>query len=109
MGAGGTSTCYITLDKECNNMLITNYWNATIGVFGLNHANGEVKGLRSVFDPNEGRPMKAKSDKHVNHSQNDDTAQRERQADPHSHAVILDPIFGCIAYVPDLGMDVIRE
>merc|ERR1712232_929413 len=29
--------------------------------------------------------------------------------DPHSHAVILDPFWGRIAYVPDLGMDLIRQ
>merc|ERR1712151_476920 len=60
-------------------------------------------------DPNEGRPMKARHDKHVNHSENDGKAQRERQSDPHSHAVILDSYYGRIAYVPDLGMDVIRQ
>lgn len=53
--------------------------------------------------------MKARHDKHVNHSINDKSAQKERQADPHSHAVILDPFFGNIAYVPDLGMDIIRQ
>jgi len=107
--AGGTSTCYITLDKACKNMLVVNYWNATIGVFALNGSTGEVVSMRSLHDPNEGRAMQAKSDKHVNHSVNNADAQKERQADPHSHAVILDPFFGQIAYVPDLGMDVIRQ
>jgi len=107
--AGGTSTCYMYLDKECQNMLVVNYWDATIGVFGLNQKTGEVVETRSMFDPNEGRPMKAKHDKHVNHSLNDSSAQQERQSDPHSHAVILDPIFGRIAFVPDLGMDLIRQ
>merc|ERR1719161_3195254 len=69
--AGGTSTCYLTLDKECENMLVVNYWNATIGVFGLDSEKGNVAKIRSMFDPNEGRPMKARHDKHVNHSQND--------------------------------------
>ena len=32
--ARGTSTCYITLDKEARNMLVVNYWDATIHVFG---------------------------------------------------------------------------
>eukprot|EP00411_Alexandrium_monilatum_P065224 CAMPEP_0175533700 /NCGR_PEP_ID=MMETSP0096-20121207/23310_1 /TAXON_ID=311494 /ORGANISM="Alexandrium monilatum, Strain CCMP3105" /LENGTH=444 /DNA_ID=CAMNT_0016836457 /DNA_START=1 /DNA_END=1332 /DNA_ORIENTATION=+ len=107
--AGGTSTCYLTLDKECENMLVVNYWNATIGVFSL---SGEQEGalqFRSMHDPNEGRQMKARHDRHVNHSQNDPSAQKERQSDPHSHAVILDPYFGKIAYVPDLGMDVVRQ
>jgi len=107
--AGGTSTCYITLDKECQNMLVVNYWNATIAVFGLDPKSGEVARMRSMYDPNDGREMKARHDKHVNHSENNQEAQKERQSDPHSHAVVLDPFFGGVAYVPDLGMDVIRE
>eukprot|EP00933_Yihiella_yeosuensis_P020912 TRINITY_DN16687_c0_g1_i1.p1 TRINITY_DN16687_c0_g1~~TRINITY_DN16687_c0_g1_i1.p1 ORF type:complete len:433 (-),score=69.78 TRINITY_DN16687_c0_g1_i1:73-1371(-) len=107
--ASGTSTCYITLDKTCENMLVVNYWDATIGIFSLDKETGKVNALRSLFDPNNGKPMKARHDKHVNHSENDANAQKERQADPHSHAVILDPFFGRIAYVPDLGMDVIRQ
>jgi len=107
--AEGTSTCYLTLDKECQNMLVVNYWNATIGVFGLSGERGETLALRSMHDPNHGSGMKARSDAHVNHSQNDEEAQKERQSDPHSHAVVLDPYFGRIAYVPDLGMDVIRQ
>eukprot|EP00927_Polykrikos_kofoidii_P043614 TRINITY_DN3769_c0_g1_i1.p1 TRINITY_DN3769_c0_g1~~TRINITY_DN3769_c0_g1_i1.p1 ORF type:complete len:466 (+),score=43.97 TRINITY_DN3769_c0_g1_i1:56-1399(+) len=107
--AGGTSTCYVTLDRENRNALVVNYWDATIGIFGLNSTTGEVLSQRSLFDPNEGRPMKARAEKHVNHSLNDKTAQKERQSDPHSHAVILDPYSGRIAYVPDLGMDVIRQ
>ena len=35
----------------------------------------------------------------------DAAAQAERQGDPHSHAIVLDPADGNIAYVPDLGMD----
>jgi 6-phosphogluconolactonase (cycloisomerase 2 family) len=107
--AGGTSTCYISLDRESKNALIVNYWDATIGVLGIDQSTGEVVSQRSSFDPNEGRPMKARAEKHVNHSLNDETAQKERQSDPHSHAVILDPYHGRIAYVPDLGMDVIRQ
>lgn len=107
--AGGTSTCYITLDKKCENMLVVNYWDATIGVFGLSGEQSEIVSLRSLHDPKDGRQMKARHDKHVNHSKNDHDAQKERQSDPHSHAVIIDPFFGQIAYVPDLGMDVIRQ
>mmetsp|Transcript_18515 Transcript_18515/g.34715 ORF Transcript_18515/g.34715 Transcript_18515/m.34715 type:complete len:486 (+) Transcript_18515:88-1545(+) len=107
--AGGTSTCYLTLDKACQNLLVVNYWNATIGVFGVDRDTGLVGGARSVYDPNEGRGMKVSHTKHVNHSENDPNAQKERQSDPHSHAVVLDPFFGKIAYVPDLGMDLIRQ
>lgn len=107
--AGGTSTCYLTLDKGSENLLVVNYWNATIGVFGLDKDSGLVGKSRSIFDPYEGRGMKVSHTKHVNHSENDPNAQMERQSDPHSHAVILDPFFGQIAYVPDLGMDLIRQ
>merc|ERR1719502_872926 len=89
--AQGTSTCYITLDKQCRRMLIVNYWDATIRVFDLNQKTGEVMDQVAVYDPNQGREMKARADKHVNHSENDDNAQKDRQADPHSHAVIMDP------------------
>jgi 6-phosphogluconolactonase len=107
--AGGTSTCYLFLDKTSENMLVVNYWNSTIGVFGLDTSSGVVVAPRSFYDPNDGRVMKVRANKHVNHSHNDESAQKERQSDPHSHAVILDPFFGKIAYVPDLGMDLIRQ
>jgi len=90
-------------------MLVVNYWNATIGVFSLDPERGHVASMRSLYDPNEGRAMKVRHDAHVNHSENDQKAQKERQSDPHSHAVVLDSFFGRIAFVPDLGMDVIRE
>jgi len=107
--AEGTSTCYLTLDKGCENMLVVNYWNSTVGVFGLDPSSGLVGPCRSLYDPNEGRGMQVSHKKHVNHSNNDGSAQKERQMDPHSHAVILDPFFGRVAYVPDLGMDLIRQ
>ena len=49
-----------------------------------------------------GRSMLAQSQSHVSHSNNDSDTIKERQMDPHSHAVILDPFFGKIAFVPDL-------
>lgn len=108
--AGGTSTCYMTVDRNCKHMLVVNYWDATIHVLGLDSDTGAVLSeMRSICDPNAGRKMHAKSDTHVNHSLNDAAAQKERQSDPHSHALVLDPDFGRIAFVPDLGMDVIRQ
>lgn len=107
--AGGTSTCYITIDNAAENMLLVNYWDATIPVLKLDQETGNVMKLLSSYDPKGGKKMVASHDKHVNHSINDPSAQKERQADPHSHAVILDPYFGKIAYVPDLGMDLIRQ
>jgi 6-phosphogluconolactonase (cycloisomerase 2 family) len=108
----GTSTCYITIDKEARNMLIVNYWDASIHVFRLD-PRGRIVEHRSKYDPNEGRSMVAKAglgfQGRVNHSENDASAQAERQADPHSHAIILDNIYGRIAYVPDLGADTVHQ
>lgn len=30
--------------------------------------------------------------------------QANRQSEPHAHAIVLEPYFGKIAFVPDLGM-----
>jgi len=106
--AGGTSTCYLTIHRACRRMLLVNYWNSTICTLEL-LTDGTLGKLLSTYDPNEGRPMKASADKHVNHARNDAVAQAERQGDPHSHAIVLEPTAGCIAYVPDLGMDLIRQ
>jgi len=111
--AGGTSTCYITIDKDLQSMLVVNYWDSTLPVFAIGKT-GEVVERRSMYDPNFGKPMKAKANAargkgRVNHSDNDEATQKERRADPHSHAIILDPFYGKIAYVPDLGMDLIRQ
>jgi len=89
-------------------MLLVNYWDSTISTIELNQ-DGSMGRLMSTYDPKDGRSMKASADNHVNHSRNDAAAQAERQGDPHSHAIVLEPTTGTIAYVPDLGMDLIRQ
>jgi 6-phosphogluconolactonase (cycloisomerase 2 family) len=109
--AGGTSTCYLFLDHEVKRMLLVNYWDATIGVLPLN-TDGTFASSELTFryDPKETPGiMHVSADHHVNHSINDASAQKERQLDPHSHAVVLEPYFGAVAYVPDLGKDLVRE
>jgi 6-phosphogluconolactonase len=32
-----------------------------------------------------------------------------RQSEPHAHAIVLDPFFGKVAFVPDLGEDNIKQ
>jgi len=108
--ARGTSTCYLTLDHEMRNMLVVNYWDATIGVLPLKpDGTFGAPELTYLYDPKGSKGMQVSADNHVNHSENDANAQAERQKDPHSHAIVLDPYLGCVAYVPDLGKDVIRE
>lgn len=108
--AKGTSTCFLTLDHGVEKMLVVNYWDATIGVLPIRRdGTFAAKELTYVYDPKGSKGMQVSADKHVNHSENDEKAQAERQKDPHSHAIVLDPYHGCVAYVPDLGKDVIRE
>jgi len=106
--AGGFSTCYLTIHKDQRRMVLVNYWDSTICTIEM-LANGQLGDLLSVYDPKGGKAMKASADSHINHSRNDDAAQAERQGDPHSHAIVLEPTTGLIAYVPDLGMDCIRQ
>ena len=110
--AKGTSTCYLTIDRAQANLLAVNYWNSTLAVIPLDKENGSFLGpVKSIYDPNLGKQMVAAGRCHggVNHSNNDDSTIRMRQADPHSHALVLDPFVGTVAYVPDLGKDLIRE
>jgi 6-phosphogluconolactonase (cycloisomerase 2 family) len=110
--AGGTSTCYLTIDRSQKHLLCVNYWDSTLVVIPLDTETGALLGpIKNVYDPKMGKKMIAcaKNDGGVNHSCNDETTISVRQADPHSHALVLDPFVGRIAYVPDLGKDLIRE
>jgi 6-phosphogluconolactonase (cycloisomerase 2 family) len=107
--AGGTSTCYLTFDKAQRHMLTVNYWDSTLAVIPTCSDTGELIGpINSMYDPKHGNKI-VSAHKKCNHSKNDEFTINERQKDPHSHALVLDPFYGCVAYVPDLGKDVIRE
>lgn len=110
--AGGTSTCYLTIDRDEKNLLAVNYWDSTIVTIPICPETGVFNGgITSKYDPKHGKQMVAATKKcgGVNHSNNDESTIQQRQADPHSHALVLDPYVGCMAYVPCLGKDVVRE
>jgi 6-phosphogluconolactonase (cycloisomerase 2 family) len=110
--AGGTSTCYLTIDRDHRHLIAVNYWDSTLVVIPLSRETGEFAGpIQNVYDPKAGKKMIAAAKKHggVNHSNNDSSTIAMRQVDPHSHALVLDPFEGCVAYVPDLGKDLVRE
>jgi 6-phosphogluconolactonase (cycloisomerase 2 family) len=110
--AGGTSTCYLTIDKAQRHMLAVNYWDSTLAVIPLDKETGQLTGpIKHMYDPKAGQKVVAagRCKGGVNHSHNDESTIRARQADPHSHALVLDPFVGTVAYVPDLGKDLIRE
>jgi len=110
--AGGTSTCYLTIDRDQKNLLAVNYWDSTIVTIPLSTETGDFAGsISSKYDPKGGKSMVAALKKNggVNHSHNDESTIQQRQADPHSHALVLDPYVGCMAFVPCLGKDLVRE
>jgi len=110
--AGGTSTCYITIDRKQEHLIVTNYWDSTLCVIPIDSKTGAFTGpIMNTYDPKQGFKMQAaaKLNGGCNHSNNDESTIRERQKDPHSHALVLDTSQGCIAYVPDLGKDLVRE
>lgn len=110
--AGGTSTCYLTIDRDQRHLIAVNYWDSSLVVVPLSNETGAFAGpVQSVYDPRRGRAILAAAKSHggANHSLNDASTVAQRQADPHSHALVLDPYEGCVAYVPDLGKDVVRE
>ena len=62
-----------------------------------------------IFQLNQSRKTHADVKAHVDHASNTLDSIKERQMDPHFHALVLDPFLGAIAYVPDLGMDMVRQ
>jgi len=110
--AGGTSTCYLTIDHDQRHLIAVNYWDSSLVVIPISRETGEFAGaIQSIYDPRHGKAMLAAAKKHggANHSMNDESTIKQRQVDPHSHALVLDPYYGCVAYVPDLGKDLVRE
>ena len=109
---GGTSTSYLTIDCEQRHLIAVNYWDLSLVVIPLLKETGKFGGpVQSVYYPRHGRAMlaSAKKDGGTSHSMNDASTIAQRQVNPHSHALVLDPFEGCVAYVPDLGKDLVRE
>jgi hypothetical protein len=55
---GGSSTCYITIDRTLKHMLLVNYWDSTLTTLELN-PEGTPIGVKSVLDPKEGKGVRA--------------------------------------------------
>mmetsp|Transcript_21764 Transcript_21764/g.66058 ORF Transcript_21764/g.66058 Transcript_21764/m.66058 type:complete len:403 (+) Transcript_21764:537-1745(+) len=96
--AHGASTCYLTLTSPTDKqwMLAVNYWDSVISVLPTKPC-GTLEPVACVLPP----PMPVRARGIEDHL-------RDRQSEPHAHAVVLDPSFGRIAFVPDLGTDMVR-
>jgi 6-phosphogluconolactonase len=93
----GRSSCYLTIDLSMRNVLFTNYWDSSIGCLSIDETGlpGQAKLLMKT-DPSGHSPQ----DK-SHHIAN-------RQTAAHAHAIVLDPS-GTLAFVPDLGRDILGE
>jgi 6-phosphogluconolactonase (cycloisomerase 2 family) len=78
-------------------MLFVNYWDSTVGSMPLT-SDGMLEPVCYKHTP----PQKMVAGVRSNHLQ-------DRQSEPHAHAIVLDPVFGRVAFVPDLGLDVIKQ
>ena len=95
--AEGASTCYVTIDRACQWLLSVSYWDSVISVLPMG-ADGSLRPAPTKLPP----PAQVRATSLEDHLAN-------RQSEPHAHAIVLDPIFGRIAFVPDLGTDVVRQ
>jgi len=95
--AMGKSTCYLTIDLVSKHMLFCNYWDSVIGTMPLT-SSGLLEDVSVKLQPPKEVVAKDLSD-HLNN----------RQSEPHAHAIVLDPYFGRVAFVPDLGEDNIKQ
>jgi 6-phosphogluconolactonase len=95
--ANGTSTCYLTIDNDSKHLLYVNYWDSTIGTLPLSHIGLLNQPVSQILAP----PNPIKKTKREDHLSS-------RQSEDHAHAIVLDPVVGLVAYVPDLGRDCIK-
>lgn len=95
--ANGPSTCYLTLSHDKKRLLFTNYWDGSIGAMPVDSRGSPLPVTTMLEAP---VPVRAASRKE--HLEN-------RQSESHAHAIVLDPQYGRIAFVPDLGMDLVRQ
>ena len=91
--AGGTSTCYLTIDREQAHIIACNYWDSTLVVIPLSTETGEFIGpIHNVYDPKCGQKMIAAAKKHggVNHSNNDaSTVAQHRRIHIHMPSFLI--------------------
>tara|TARA_E500000178_G_C16975863_1_gene733302 strand:+ start:541 stop:1602 length:1062 start_codon:yes stop_codon:yes gene_type:complete len=91
----GKSTCYLELDFELKNLLVVNYWDSEISIHPLVNDIPQ----KSIFN----LPANLKFNDRKNHL-------IDRQSESHNHSLTLFKTKSNqdIAFVPDLGLDLIR-
>jgi len=97
-GAGGKSTCYLTLMPGGKHLLVVNYWDAKLALLPLD-AEGVISGdaTQVVMQPGAEYVDKTNPDR-VEH-----WAHRQRW--PHTHCCVTEPYTNTYHFVTDLGTD----
>eukprot|EP00992_Anisonema_acinus_P011692 TRINITY_DN7610_c0_g1_i2.p1 TRINITY_DN7610_c0_g1~~TRINITY_DN7610_c0_g1_i2.p1 ORF type:complete len:407 (+),score=61.84 TRINITY_DN7610_c0_g1_i2:60-1280(+) len=101
--AQGTSTCYLFPSRNERHLLYCNYWSSSVGSLELEDTGAFAACQAPAVEvPSQFRGIAAKphgTDPHSEH----------RLRETHAHAIQLDPAHGRLAFVPDLGEDVIKR
>lgn len=92
----GKSACFLTIDKPRRHLLYVNYWDSTLGSVQLNE-NGRVGDLKHLVRTEKKVVARHRGDHLTN-----------RQSESHAHCIVLDRS-GRVAFVPDLGRDVVHQ
>ena len=95
--AQGASTCFLTVTANQQHLLFVNYWDSTLGVMPLDE-NGVLSPACAVQPP----PAPVRAQCIEDHLAN-------RQSEPHAHCIVVEPYFGRVVLVPDLGTDEVRQ
>ena len=85
--AHGLSTCFLHLTTNLEHVLFVNYWDSSLGVCPVK-PDGVI--AEKVYLQ---APAKVHAGGLADHLAN-------RQSEPHAHAIVLDPAFARIAFVP---------
>jgi len=100
----GTSTCYITTAPDLRNLLYVNYWDSTLGAMPIDAAGRPLPVEKQTRAPSKDGGEARQPQQH-----GDDPHSKHRTEETHAHAIVLDPCFGRVAFVPDLGEDCIKQ
>jgi len=92
----GKSACFLSIDKARRHLLYVNYWDSTLGTVDLNE-NGRVGDIKHLVRAEKKVVARHRGD-HL----------RNRQSESHAHCIVLDRS-GRVAFVPDLGRDVVHQ
>jgi 6-phosphogluconolactonase len=86
--SAGVAPCHLVVDKTAKMLLIANYGTGGVSAFPLEH-DGRLGAMSSLIEAHGS------------------SVDRERQAGPHAHEVLISPD-NRFVYVPDLGLDQVR-